>query len=439
MQSRYRLLACLAPLGILMFTVNSAHSDEGMWLFNQPPTKILKDRHNFDVNKEWLEHLQKSSVRFNTGGSGSFVSADGLVMTNHHVGADQLQKMSTKEKDYMKDGFYAKSPAEEVKSPDLELNVLMEIEDVTDRVNAAVKPDMDAAAAQKARKAVMNTIEKESTEKTGLRSDVVTLFQGGMYHLYRYKKYTDVRLVFAPEKAIAFFGGDPDNFEYPRYDLDICFFRVYENDKPVKPQHYLKWSDAGCKDGELVFVSGHPGQTDRLNTVKHLQFLRDTAYPLVLDFLRRKEVLLKTFGDRSKENMRRAEETLFSIQNSRKARLGGLAGLQDPALMKKKEAEEIIASLTKSFTITISSLALTLRHSGFRIGGILTTIIHTATTTPITLRSTIIDTGAALPQPYKMNWRFAAFTTGPSTESSDPEPARRSGHFRKRIGCRLPE
>jgi hypothetical protein len=340
MRSRLRLLALLAPLGILMIAFNSVHSDEGMWLFNQPPTKLLKERHNFDVTKDWLEHLQKSSVRFNTGGSGSFVSGDGLVMTNHHVGADQLQKMSSQEKDYLKDGYYAKSPAEEVKCPDLELNVLMEIEDVTDRVNGAVKPSMDAVAAQKARKAVMNTIEKESTDKTGLRSDVVTLFQGGMYHLYRFKKYTDVRLVFAPEKTIAFFGGDPDNFEYPRYDLDICFFRVYEDGKAVKPQHFLKWSEAGCKDGDLTFVSGHPGRTDRLNTVKHLQFLRDTAYPLLLDYLRRKEILLKTFGDRSKENMRRAEESLFSIQNSRKARLGGLAGLQDPGLMKKKETEE---------------------------------------------------------------------------------------------------
>jgi hypothetical protein len=334
------MFAILTALGALMLTVSSVRSDEGMWLFNQPPTKLLKERHNFDANREWLEHLQKSSVRFNTGGSGSFVSGDGLVMTNHHIGADQLQKMSSQEKDYLKDGYYAKSPAEEVKCPDLELNVLMEIEDVTDRVNAAVKPSMDAVAAQKARKAVMNTIEKESTDKTGLRSDVVTLFQGGMYHLYRFKKYTDVRLVFAPEKTIAFFGGDPDNFEYPRYDLDICFFRVYEDGKAVKPQHFLKWSEAGCKDGDLTFVSGHPGRTDRLNTVKHLQFLRDTAYPLLLDYLRRKEVLLKTFGDRSKENMRRAEETLFSVQNSRKARLGGLAGLQDPALMKKKEAEE---------------------------------------------------------------------------------------------------
>ena len=213
--------------------------DEGMWLFNQPPRKQLKERYGFDPTDTWLEHLQKSAVRFNSGGSGSFVSADGLVMTNHHVGADCLHKLSSADKDLVKIGFHAKTRDEEIKCVDLELNVLMGIEDVTDRVNAAVKPGMDAAAAQVARRAIRNTIEKESLDKTGLRSDVVTLFQGGRYNLYRYKKYTDVRLVFAPEKDIAFFGGDPDNFEYPRYDLDICFFRVYEDGKPIKPQHFL--------------------------------------------------------------------------------------------------------------------------------------------------------------------------------------------------------
>jgi hypothetical protein len=315
-------------------------ADEGMWLFNNPPRKILKDRYDFDATPQWLEHVQKSSVRFNSGGSGSFVSADGLVLTNHHVGLDVLQKISTEKKNYVKDGFYARTYAEEVKSPDAELNVLMEIEDVTDRVNAAVKPGMGPAEAQKARRAVINTIQKESQDNTGLRSDMVTLFQGGQYHLYRFKKYTDVRLVFAPEVDIAFFGGDPDNFEYPRYDLDICFFRVYENDNPAKIEHYLTWSEAGCKDGELIFVSGHPGRTNRLNTVTHLEFLRDLEYPLRLNVLRRREVLLKNYSDRTIENGRRARDELFSYQNSRKARIGGLAGLQDPVLMKRKMEQE---------------------------------------------------------------------------------------------------
>src|SRR4029077_3159532 len=196
------------------------------------------------------------------------------------------------------------------------------------RVNEAVKPGLSAADAFAARRAVTAAIEKESLDKTGLRSDVVTLYQGGQYHLYRYKKYTDIRLVFAPEFEVAFFGGDPDNFEYPRYDLDICLFRVYENDQPVKIEHFLKWSEAGAGDGELVFVSGHPGRTNRLNTVAHLEYIRDVQMPQTLDLLRRREVLLKTFADRSLENKRRATDDLFSIQNSRKARLGGLAGLQ---------------------------------------------------------------------------------------------------------------
>ena len=214
----------------------TVHADEGMWVFNNLPLKHLKETYGFEPPPGWVEHLRSSAVRFNSGGSGSFVSADGLVMTNHHVGADMLQKISTAEKDYYKDGFLAKTHAEEVKAPDLELNVLVGIEDVTDRVNAAVKPGMDDAAAAVAKRGAMATIEKESLDKTGLRSDVVTLYQGGQYHLYTSKKYTDVRLVFAPEFDIAFFGGDPDNFEYPRYDLDVCFFRAYEDGKPARPE-----------------------------------------------------------------------------------------------------------------------------------------------------------------------------------------------------------
>jgi hypothetical protein len=317
-----------------------AIADEGMWLFNHPPVQQLKSRYNFDPSPAWLEHLQKSSVRFNSGGSGSFVSPDGLVMTNHHVGADCLAKMSTQERDLLKTGFLAVSNAEESKCPDLELNVLMSIEDVTARVNGAVKLDMNPATAQRARRATINTIEKESLDKTGLRSDVVTLYQGGQYHLYRYKKYTDVRLVFAPEKAAAFFGGDPDNFEYPRYDLDITFFRAYENNQPVHPAAYLKWSASGARDGELVFVSGHPGRTDRLNTVRDLEYTRDASSPLTMNMIRRREVMLQTYGARSAENARRAEDDLFGYQNSRKARLGMLAGLQDPALMTQKRVEE---------------------------------------------------------------------------------------------------
>jgi hypothetical protein len=320
--------------------VHPAQADEGMWLFNNPPAKILQERYGFTPTPQWLEHVQKSSVRFNSGGSGAFVSADGLVMTNHHVGADTLQKISTPQKNYLRDGFYAKTPAEEVKALDLELNVLLSIEDVTERVQAAVKPAMAPAEAFAARRAVIAAIEKESFDKTGLRSNVITLYQGGAYHLYRFKRYTDVRLVFAPEQQIAFFGGDPDNFEFPRYDLDICFFRVYEDGKPVRVAHHLTWSPHGSREGELIFVSGHPGRTDRLNTVAELDYLRDRQYPALLSRLYRLEVLYTAYSARSDENARRSRDDLFSIQNSRKARRGGIMGLMDPSIMDlKKEAE----------------------------------------------------------------------------------------------------
>ncbi len=325
-------MACVLPVDGL--------ADEGMWLFNNPPKKLLQEKYHFAPGDDWYLHLQRSSVRFNSGGSGSFVSADGLVMTNHHVGADCLQKLSTKDRDLIAQGFYAKTLEEEIRCVDLELNVLQSIEDVTDRINAAVKPEMSSAEANVARRAAMNTVEKESLDKTGLRSDVVTLYHGGLYHLYRFKKYTDIRIVFAPEKDIAFFGGDPDNFEYPRFDLDICFFRVYEDGKPAKIEHYLKWSPKGAGDGELVFVSGHPGRTDRLDTMDHVQFLRDKTFPHALRKLFRWEVALSTYSGRNRENARRAQDDLFGVQNSRKARLGMLAGLQDPAILGRKQADE---------------------------------------------------------------------------------------------------
>jgi Peptidase S46 len=318
-----------------------ASADEGMWLFNRPPKQILKERYNFEPTKEWLDHVQRASVRFNVGGSGSFISAEGLVMTNHHVGSDSLQKMSDAKHNYLKDGFYAKSRDEEKKCLDMELNVLESIEDVTGRVNGAVKPGMTPEQAFIARRAATNEIENESKQKTGLRSDVITLYQGGEYDLYRYKQYTDVRLVFAPEQQIAFYGGDPDNFEYPRYDLDCCFFRVYENGKPVQGQEYFKWSPHGAGDNELVFVSGNPGRTNRLDTVAALRYQRDYSYPYSLERLYDLEVLLSVWSGRSDENARRARELFFGIQNSRKARDGGLAGLLDPAVFaEKREAEK---------------------------------------------------------------------------------------------------
>jgi hypothetical protein len=319
---------------------SSVHADEGMWVFNNLPLEALKRQYGFVPAPGWAARLQSAAVRFNNGGSGSVVSADGLIMTNHHVGADTLAKLGTATKDYYRDGFLARKHEEEAKAPDLELNALVAIEDVTERINRVVTPGMDDAQAGLARRRAMADVEKEATDKNGLRNDVVTLYQGGQYHVYTYKKYTDVRLVFAPEFDIAFFGGDPDNFEYPRYDLDVCFFRAYENGKPARIEHYLKWSQQGAKEGDLIFVAGHPGRTDRLNTVASLEYLRDIELPFRLNFLKNREAALLEYGRRSAEAFRQSKEDLFSVQNSRKARIGGLEGLRDRAFMKRKTAAE---------------------------------------------------------------------------------------------------
>ncbi|MFT3882101.1 MAG: S46 family peptidase [Gemmatales bacterium] len=333
--NRY-LLAMLLLGGLVM----TSQGDEGMWLFSNPPKQQLKEKYQIELKDDWLKHLQLSSVRLNNGGSGSFVSPKGLLLTNHHVGADALQKLSPPNKDYYLDGFTAKTVADELKCPDLEVNVLQEIIDVTKQVNDAVKPGMDASQSNAARRAVMAAIEKESLEKTGLRSDVVTLYQGGLYHLYRYKKYTDVRLVFAPEKAIASFGGDVDNFEFPRYNLDICFFRVYENDKSLETKNYLKWSPSGPKEGEVVFVSGHPGTTQRLETYERLRFRRDFILPYSLTRLNNREANLLQFSAKSPTHAKWAQKDLYSTANSRKAFSGQYQGLLDTSIMQSKRDQE---------------------------------------------------------------------------------------------------
>src|SRR6266513_873613 len=320
--------------------VACAFADEGMWLFNAPPLKQLKEKYNFEPTPQWLDHLQKASVRFNSGGSGSFISANGLVITNHHVGADALQKASSEQRNYLKNGFYAKTNAEEIKCADLELNVLVSTEDVTARVNVAVKAGMSSDEATKARGNAIAAIEKESKEKTGLRSDVITLYQGGAYHLYRYKRYDDVRIVFAPEQQMAFYGGDPDNFEYPRFDLDICIFRAYENGQPAKMEHYLKWNSHGPADGELTFVSGSPGRTDRQLTVDELVDRRDREVPTWLQMFNRREVLLNAWRQRSFENARRARDDFYGDQNNRKRYDGYIAALLDPEIWSSLQARE---------------------------------------------------------------------------------------------------
>ncbi len=331
-------MICLTA--ILATSLSDAHGDEGMWLFNDLPVELLKERYGFEPSPEWAEHLMKSSVRFNVGGSASFISSTGLVLTNHHVGSDTLFKLSTPERNIMEVGFLAKTPDQELKAPDLELNQLVNIKDVTDVVKASVTDGMSTEQAVAARRAVIAKIEKGALDESGLKSTVTTLYGGGRYHLYQYKKYTDVRLVWAPETAIAFFGGDADNFEYPRYCLDATIFRVYEDGKPAKIEHFLKWSANGPEENEVAFVSGNPGRTSRIFTMDALKYQRDLNLPYIMANLRRQEILLQQYALRGKENARRARDELFGVQNSRKARLGMLAGLQDPQVLADKAAAE---------------------------------------------------------------------------------------------------
>ncbi len=334
---------CLALAGLLLLTTAGATfsvADEGMWTFDNPPLKQLQEKYGFTPTKAWFDHVRLSSVRFNDGGSGSFVSPNGLTITNHHVAFGQLQKLSTAGKDYVKDGFHAKTQAEELKCPDLELNVLLSMENVTSQVQGTVKSGMTEKQALDARNAEKAKIQKESLDKTGLRSDVVTLYAGGEYWLYRYKKYTDVRLVFAPEQQTAFFGGDPDNFTFPRYDLDFALLRVYENGRPAVTKDHLKWNTKGAPDGELVFVSGNPGGTDRGQTVAQLEAARDAIYPERLARFKRELQALRTYAKKGSEQARQSADEIFGLENTVKAYTGEYNGLLDPKLFEKKKKAE---------------------------------------------------------------------------------------------------
>src|SRR5512139_394493 len=254
-------------------------ADEGFWPYNLIPKAAIKAKYKFDVTDAWLKHLQLATVHFG-GGTGSIVSAKGLVLTNHHVGLGSLQRLSTPEKDYVKNGFYAPTPADELKVPGLSLRVLQGIEDVTARVAEAVKPGMTPQEISAARQKAIQAIQGDP--QAGVSKQVVSLYAGAVYHLYTYKVYSDVRLVFGVEYQTGFYGGDADNFTYPRYNVDVSMFRLYENDKPADTPNYLKWSPKGSADNALIFTTGHPGSTQRLNTLAHFKYLRDLAVPFAI-------------------------------------------------------------------------------------------------------------------------------------------------------------
>jgi len=318
----------------------AALADDGIWLVNEFPRSIVKSKYGFEVSDSFLRNLQLGSVRFNNGGSGSFVSQDGLVFTNHHVASDCIQKLSTASQDLMRDGFHARTREAEKRCPDLELNVLLKIENVTEQVKSSTPADATPARAAQLRRASMSAIEKTCADRTRNRCDVVTLFSGGQYHLYEYEKYTDIRLVFAPEKDIAFFGGDPDNFVYPRWNLDVAFFRAYRDGKAVTPLHYFPWSKNGIRKGELTFVSGNPGSTGRLLTFAELEMQRDVQLPTTLGRLKSLIAALKEYSKLGPEQARVALEEIFGNENSYKAASGFYSGLQDPEFMARKKAAE---------------------------------------------------------------------------------------------------
>jgi hypothetical protein len=342
-------LGALAILGGLVIAgAPVALADEGMWTFDNFPKKTVSEKYGFDVTDKWLEQVRLSAVRLAGGCSGSFVSADGLVMTNNHCVSDCTEEHSTAKKNYATSGFYASSRDDEAKCSDFEVNQLIAIEDVTAKVEAAGKGLSDQER-NKAQKEEMSRIEKACAGADQFRCDVVSLYHGGLYHLYKYRPYRDVRLVFAPENQVAFFGGDPDNFMFPRYDLDSAFLRVYENGKPARTENHLSWNPLGPKEGDLVFVPGNPGGTDRLLTLSQLEYQREVSYPRRL--LRASELrgLLTQFAKIGPEQKRISADRLMGIENSIKANRGEYEAILDKDLfeMKERAEEKLRAEIAK--------------------------------------------------------------------------------------------
>jgi hypothetical protein len=321
---------------------SSLQADEGMWTLNGFPTAKVEKKYGFKASKEWLDHVRLSSARLAGGCSASFVSENGLVMTNHHCAHSCIEQLSKAGKDFVASGFYAKTEADEVRCPEIEVNRLVDISDVTDRIGKATH-GLEGHAYNDAQKGEMSKIEKECTGGSDqVRCDVVTLYHGGKYNLYKYQRFQDVRLVFAPEFAAAFFGGDPDNFNFPRYDFDISFLRVYDKGQPLKNDQYFKWSPKNppAGEGELTFVTGHPGRTSRLLTISELEFQRDTSIPHSLIYNSELRGLLTEFQNRGPEAKRISEAKLFGVENQLKALKGKEQALLDPSFFAKKVSAE---------------------------------------------------------------------------------------------------
>ncbi|HEY4275300.1 MAG TPA: S46 family peptidase [Rhizomicrobium sp.] len=336
-----RRLTISIALAFLGLSATSALADEGMWTFDNFPTATVNQKLGTQIDQKWLDRVRAASVRLSTGCSASVVTTDGLVLTNHHCVRDCAQQLSTATTDYVKDGFQVAKREDEKLCSGMQADVLAAISDVTDRVTkaAAGKTGQDFV---RARDAEIAAVEKESCagREDKFQCQVVTLYQGGQYKLYTYRKYTDVRLVFAPEGMTAFFGGDPDNFNFPRYDLDCSFVRLYENGKPVRTPDHLIWSAAAPKDGEPVFVSGNPGSTQRLLTADQLESLRDLSLPETLIQFSELRGRLIRFTEESAEHARIANDLLFGIENSFKAFHGQMKALVDPALIAAKRTAD---------------------------------------------------------------------------------------------------